>query len=104
MRAISYLTHARTLLTLRWPPQPTNNGATPDISGLGGKTIVARGSKVSHYFRMQMHEFCRGYIVAYNLTDDESTMKFSFEAGVTRYLANQAPNGARKPSVLAERI
>ena len=33
-----------------------------------------RGSKVSHYFRMQMREFCRDYIVAYNLTDDESTI------------------------------
>ena len=30
----------------------------------------------SHYFRMQMHELCRGYIVVYSLTDDESTIKF----------------------------
>ena len=49
-----------------------------DIPGLGRKAIVARGSKVSHYFRMWVCEFCRGPIVAYNLTDDESTMKFSY--------------------------
>ena len=28
---------------------------------------------------MQMREFCRNYIVAYNLTDDESTIKFRQE-------------------------
>ena len=47
----------------------------------------------SHYFRMQMHELCRGYIVAYNLTDDESTMKFRHECLV--YLPIVLPVPAR---------
>ena len=34
---------------------------------------------------MQMHELCRGYIVAYNLTDDESTIKFSYNKGSCPY-------------------
>ena len=40
---------------------------------------------------MQMREFCRGYIVAYNLTDDESTIKFRLDVKLKGTAVRERP-------------
>ena len=57
-----------------WEEPDARRHARPVLGGPGGEIPP---SYSTHYFRMQIHELCRGYIVAYNLTDDESTIKFS---------------------------
>ena len=46
---------------------------------------------------MQMREFCRDYIVAYNLTDDESTIKFRLKRTGSKQGGRYAHAARRQP-------